>query len=46
MNKHQPVMLLVAGDQVRVIREDGSLLRELTIDLGRDYQSRKVSLMS
>ncbi len=46
VNKHQPVRLLVAGDQVRVIREDGSLLRELTIDPGRDYQSLKVSSMS
>ena len=46
INKHQPVRLLVAGDHVRVIREDGSLLRELTIDAGRDYQSLKVSSMS
>jgi len=34
----QPVMLLVAGDQVRVIAEDGALLRELTLDPSRDYQ--------
>jgi transposase InsO family protein len=46
INKHQPVRLLVAGDHVRVIREDGSLLRELTIDPGRDYQSLKLSAMS
>ena len=46
INKHQPVRLLVAGDQVRVIREDGSLLRELTIDPSRDYQSLQLSTMS
>ena len=34
----QPVMLLVAGDHVRVIAEDGALLRELTLDPARDYQ--------
>ena len=45
-NKHQSVRLLIAGDQVRVVREDGSLLRELTIDPGRDYQSLKLSSMS
>ena len=45
-NKYQSVRLLVAGDQVRVIREDGSLLRELTIDPSRDYQSLKLSSMS
>jgi len=46
INKHQPVRLLVAGAQVRVVREDGSLLRELTIDPGRDYQSLKSSAMT
>jgi len=45
-NKHQSVRLLIAGAQVRVIREDGSLLRELTIDPGRDYQSLKLSAMT
>jgi len=34
----QAVMLLVAGDHVRVIAEDGQLLRELTLDPSRDYQ--------
>ena len=34
----QPVMLLVAGAHVRVIAEDGALLRELTLDPARDYQ--------
>ena len=46
VNKHQPVRLLIAGDQVRIIREDGSLLRELTIDPGRDYQSLQLSSMT
>jgi len=31
-------MLLVAGSHVRVIAEDGALLRELTLDPTRDYQ--------
>ena len=34
----QPVILLVAGAQVRVVTEDGVLLRELTLDPSRDYQ--------
>lgn len=34
----QPVILLVAGAHVRVITEDGALLRELTLDPNRDYQ--------
>jgi transposase InsO family protein len=38
-HRGQAVMLLVAGDHVRVIAEDGALLRELTIDPNRDYQT-------
>lgn len=34
------VKLLIADDRVRVIRADGSLLRELVIDAARDYQPR------
>ena len=37
-HRGQPVMLLVAGDHVRAIAEDGQLLRELTLDADRDYQ--------
>jgi transposase InsO family protein len=37
-HKFQPVTLLVAGRHVRVVAEDGALLRELTIDPLRDYQ--------
>ena len=37
-HKRQTVRLLVAGDRVRVVREDGQLLRELTLDTSRDYQ--------
>ena len=37
-NRGQAVLLLVAGDHVRVIAEDGALLRELTLDPSRDYQ--------
>jgi transposase InsO family protein len=33
-----PVHLLVANKHVRVIREDGSLIRELVLDPTRDYQ--------
>jgi transposase InsO family protein len=36
----EPVKLLIANDHVRVVREDGSLLRDLIIDAGRDYQPR------
>ncbi|TAN32887.1 hypothetical protein EPN29_07690 [bacterium] len=37
-HRGEPVMLLVAGDHVRVIAEDGALLREVTLDPSRDYQ--------
>ena len=45
-NRHQAVQLLIAGDRVRIIREDGSLLRELTIDASRDYQPLESSAMT
>ncbi len=38
-HKRQPVTLLVAGPHVRIISEDGSLLRELNIDPTRDFQT-------
>jgi transposase InsO family protein len=37
-NRGQLVMILVAGEHVRVIAEDGQLLRELTLDPTRVYQ--------
>jgi len=37
-HRHRTVTLLVAGRHVRVVAEDGSLLRELTLDPQRDYQ--------
>jgi len=37
-HRGQAVLLLVAGAHVRVIAEDGALLRELTLDPSRDYQ--------
>lgn len=43
--KNRSVRLLVAGDHVRVVTDEGSLLRELTLDPSRDYQplgSRKL----
>ena len=38
VHRHRRVTLLVAGRHVRVVAEDGSLLRELTLDPHRDYQ--------
>lgn len=46
VHKYERVRLLIADDLVRVIREDGSLIRELTLDPGRDYQSLELSSMS
>lgn len=37
-HRGQPVILLVAGDHVRALAEDGELLRELTLDPSRNYQ--------
>jgi hypothetical protein len=37
-HRHRAVTLLVAGRHVRVVAEDGSLLRELTLDPQRDDQ--------
>ena len=37
-HKREPVTLLVAGASVRVVAEDGSILRELTLDAERGYQ--------
>jgi len=37
-HRRQEVILLVAGAHVRVLAEDGALLRELTLDPSRDYQ--------
>lgn len=48
-HKYEPVRLLIADDHVRVIGEDGALLRELTLDPRCDYQrldDRQSSMMS
>jgi len=45
-HKHEPVRLLIAGANVRIVREDGLLLRELTIDPRCDYQSLQSSAMT
>lgn len=37
-HKHQTVTLLIAGRHVRVVTEDGALIRELVIDPTRSYQ--------
>ena len=39
--KHQPIRLLVADRHVRILTEDGVLIRELTIDLTRNYQAQQ-----
>jgi transposase InsO family protein len=36
--RRQPVTLLVAGAHLKVVAEDGSILRELTLDSNRRYQ--------
>jgi transposase InsO family protein len=35
----QKVTLLIANKHIRILQEDGSLLRELTLDPSRDYQA-------
>jgi transposase InsO family protein len=37
--KRWPVRIFVAGAYVRIVTDDGQLLRELTIDPARDYQA-------
>ena len=44
--KHEAVRLLIAGANVRIVRDDGLLLRELTIDPRSDYQPLKSSAMT
>ena len=39
--KHQPITLLVADTEIRVLAEDGSLIRALTLDPSRNYQPRQ-----
>jgi transposase InsO family protein len=39
-HRNKPVHLFVAGADVRVVTEDGELLRALTIDPTKDYQPR------
>lgn len=46
IHRHEPVRLLITGANVRVVREDGLLLREFTIDPRFDYQALKSSAMS
>lgn len=40
MAKGTRVILLVAERDIRVLSEEGELLRELTLDPSRDYQPR------
>jgi hypothetical protein len=36
----EPVKHLIADDHVRVVGQDGALIRELVLDVRRDYQPR------
>jgi hypothetical protein len=38
---HQPIRLLIADRHVRVLAEDGTLIRELTLDPTRNYQPQE-----
>jgi hypothetical protein len=38
---HQPVTLLVADQDVRIVTDDGTLIRQLTLDPSRDYRRMK-----
>ena len=40
--KRQPVRLLIAGRHIRIIHEDGYLIRELTLDPARNYQPLRI----
>jgi transposase InsO family protein len=44
-HKGERIRLLVADAHVRIIREDGQLLRELTLDPSRDYQARRTPIV-
>jgi hypothetical protein len=37
-HRNKPVVIFAAGAEVRVVTEEGELLRTLTIDPTRDYQ--------
>ena len=39
--KHQPIRLLIADRQVRILAEDATLIRELTLDPTRNYQPQQ-----
>jgi hypothetical protein len=48
-HKHTPVILLVADLDVRILTEEGEVLRHLTLDPSRNYQgiaAAEVSIMS
>jgi transposase InsO family protein len=42
-HKGRRVLLLIAGRDVRVVAEDGQLIRQLVIDPTRDYQGRNLT---
>jgi hypothetical protein len=44
--KRQPVILLIADRDIRIITPDGELLRHLTLDPARDYQPQTLGWIS
>jgi transposase InsO family protein len=44
-HKGATIRLLIADAHVRIVREDGQLLRELTLDPSRDYQARRTPIV-
>jgi hypothetical protein len=44
-HKDATVRLLIAGANVRIVRDEGQLLRELTLDPSRDYQARRTPIV-
>ncbi len=44
--KNQPVVLLIADRDIRVVTPDGELLRHLTLDPTRDYQPQTLGWIS
>ncbi len=44
--RRQPVTLLIAGQHLKVVAEDGSIVRELVLDAGRNYQPVEPTSMS
>jgi len=44
--RREPVTLLIAGPHLKVVAEDGTILRELTLDARRNYQPMEQTSLS